>query len=335
MDQRTSRLWDEMLDEFRALGGTADNVCLRDGPFGRGLFPCEPSKPVKVLIPESLLVDVKHIEFENDAFPIGSGAKIGVREKLFLENYQQDFSWGVCRRDIEELLQMMHDAPANLREILKTSFHAGRWLAEPTSNSIQERFLDSRIIYYKGSGVMMPIVELANHGHATRYEVECGVGLSGQFSDEVLVRYQLCDPWQIFGKWGFASDGEFFALSLHMGLNKSGLIIERNDVKLEPGRKLYFPDVAIEDKQIKFSYLMLGHKNYPRLARGNFYRIMRDAGRTDAEETFDMIQHINRMRFYKLAAASEGAAPKLGHLLRNVARFQLEAMSHNVGAREV
>jgi hypothetical protein len=335
MDQRTSRLWDEMLDEFRALGGTADNVCLKDGPFGRGLFPCEPSKPVKVLIPDSLLVDVKHVEFQNNEFRIGSGAKIGVREKRFLENYQRDFSWGLCRLDIEQLLQMMRDAPADLREILETPFHAVRWLAAPTASSIQERFLDSRIIHYKGSGVIMPIVELANHGHAMRYEVESGVGLSGQFPGEVLVRYQLCDPLQIFGKWGFASDGEFFALSLHMGLEKSGIVIGRNDVKLEPGRKLFFPDVSIEGGEIKLSYLMLGHKNYPRLARGNFYRIMRDAGRSDAEETFDMILHINRMQFYKLAAASEGAAPPLGSLLRNMARFQLEAMSHSFGTREV
>jgi hypothetical protein len=180
-------------------------------------------------------------------------------------------------------------------------------------------------------------VELANHGHASRYEVGDGIGLSGLFPQEVLVRYELCDPLQIFGKWGFASGGEFFALSINLALEgKAGsLVIKRGDVGAEAGRRPFFPDVSIEGDRITLSYLMLGHKNFPRLARGNFYRIMRDAGRSDAEERFDRIQHANRMVFYKLDAASERAAPPLGCLLRSVARFQLEAMSHNVGTREV
>ena len=93
MDQRVSRLWDAMLDEFRSLGGTADNVCLREGRFGRGLFPCDPSKPVKAHIPDSLLVEVGHARFDNDTIRLRRDAPVGVRERAFLENYQRDFSW--------------------------------------------------------------------------------------------------------------------------------------------------------------------------------------------------------------------------------------------------
>lgn len=332
-----ARLWDEMLGEFRALGGTADNVCLKHGAFGRGLFPCDPSRPVKVHIPESLLVDAKYVQFENEVFRVGPGAPIGNREKNFLESYQRDFSWGTGRQEIVELLQMTHDAPSELRELMRTPFNAEHWLAEPTAKAIQERFLDSRVIRYKGVGVVMPIVELANHGHAARYETGDGVGLSGTFSGEILVRYQLGDPLNVFNKWGFASGGEAFALSLHVGLESSSgsLLLRRGDVSLKPDRKPFYPDVSIAGGKMTLSYMMLGHKNYPKLARGNFHRIMKDAGRGDADETFDKIQHINRMQFYRLIAASEGAAPKLGRLLRDVARFQLEAMSHNVGTREV
>ena len=48
--------WDELLDEFRALGGTADNIRLGHGEFGRGLFPVDPAKPVVIDIPDNLLV---------------------------------------------------------------------------------------------------------------------------------------------------------------------------------------------------------------------------------------------------------------------------------------
>jgi hypothetical protein len=117
--------------------------------------------------------------------------------------------------------------------------------------------------------------------------------------------------------------------------NLGALRIGRGDVSVESRRRPFFPDVSKEGDQIALSYLMLGHRKYPRLARGNFYRIMRDAGRSDAEERFDRIQHANRTQFYKLDALSERAAPPLGRLLRKVARSQLEAMSHNVGTREV
>jgi hypothetical protein len=46
---------------------------------------------------------------------------------------------------------------------------------------------------------------------------------------------------------------------------------------------------------------------------------------------FDYIQHVNRLQWFNLMKASESAAPPLGRLLRNLARSQLEAMSHNIG----
>ena len=41
--------WDALLAEFRALGGTAENVILRQGPHGRGLFSLNPSDPVRLV----------------------------------------------------------------------------------------------------------------------------------------------------------------------------------------------------------------------------------------------------------------------------------------------
>jgi len=332
---RASRRWDEMLDEFRALGGVADNICLKEGRFGRGLFPSDPSKPIKVHVPESLLIDIKHHKLDSGSIRIAPTVEIGPREKTFLENYQRDFSWSVSGRHTEELLQMVHDAPIEVRELLMAPFTAGLWLADPTPKSIAERYLATRVIRYKGGHVVMPIVELANHGHAIRYDSGEGVGLSGQFAGEILVRYGLYDPLELFINWGFASDSEDFALSLFMGLAEVKFSTRREDVKLEEGRKPFFPNVSIENGQIVLSHLLLGHKKFPRLARGIFYRIMRDAGRSDAEETFELIQHINRTQYHKLIAVSEGAAPPLGRLLRDVARFQLEAMSSNIGTREV
>ena len=75
--------WNELLEEFRALGGTAENIRLGRGEFGRGLFPIEPGKPVAIHIPNNLLVPVGDWVFEGGAPRVGPNAKTG--ERLWTE----------------------------------------------------------------------------------------------------------------------------------------------------------------------------------------------------------------------------------------------------------
>jgi hypothetical protein len=62
---------------------------------------------------------------------------------------------------------------------------------------------------------------------------------------------------------------------------------------------------------------------------------MKEAGFATMEETFDTIQHMNRMLFLQLIGALEGVEGPLVRPLRDMARFQLTAMSHCYGVREV
>lgn len=332
LDARTQRLWDEMLDEFRALGGIADNIRLGEGRFGRGLFPADPSKPIRVHIPESLLVDANLCSLEDNAVRVGPRAQIGAREKAFLENYERDFSWGVSGGDTKALLQMIHDAPEEIRAFLDTPLNLDWWLANPTPTAIAERYLGSRTLRYNETSVIIPVVELANHGVGTQYRIEHGIGLSGHFSSEVLVRYDIGDPLYVFKSWGFAGN-EDFALSLHLGLNQYGIVIHREDITQKAADNPFAPETSFEDGKLALSYLLLGHKKFPGLARSIFNDVMRKAGRSDAAEVFEFIQHINRQQFLKLIELSEGAEPRLGRLLRDVARYQLQAMSSSIGAR--
>src|ERR1041385_6586669 len=147
-------LWEDMLGEFRALGGTADNICLKEGRFGRGLFPRDPSKPIRIHIPENLLVDMEHATVAGDEFRFAPDAPVGARERAFLENYERDFSWGPGRKEPEQLLQMMSEAPPELRAVLDTPFGFDPWLAGPTTEAIRERFLAARVIHHKGVRVV-------------------------------------------------------------------------------------------------------------------------------------------------------------------------------------
>ena len=50
--------WDEMIAEFRALGGVADNIEQRRGSLGRGLFPIDPGKPIRIAVPKLSLIHI-------------------------------------------------------------------------------------------------------------------------------------------------------------------------------------------------------------------------------------------------------------------------------------
>ena len=140
--------FDEILAEFRALGGTADNICLKEGPYGRGLFPEDQARPIKLHIPDSLLVDHKFAGFENGAFRLAEDAAVGARERAFLERYENDLSWPSGKREIENVFQVMQEASPELRELLRKSYYAHRWVSDPTDETIQPRFLTARVIHY-------------------------------------------------------------------------------------------------------------------------------------------------------------------------------------------
>jgi hypothetical protein len=119
--------WNEMLDEFRALGGVAENVRLGHGALGRGLFPIDPTKPIDISIPDNLLVSNAHVVIENNAFQISPASPIGARERAFVEQYERDFSWGTGRMEVERFLAAMKELPERLRDILTKRFGLGRF----------------------------------------------------------------------------------------------------------------------------------------------------------------------------------------------------------------
>jgi hypothetical protein len=330
---KMDRQWEDMLDEFRALGGTANNIKLKRGRFGRGLFPIDNSLPVQLHVPDNLLVDRDHFELKDGHLCVRAEAQKNSNEKKFLDDYQRDYSWGVGRHIAEDFLRMTTEASANVQEFIKTFFNAD-WLAsEPNLQAIMNRFFASRTITYNNRHVIAPVLELVNHGTETHFEIAEGINLQGLFKDEIVMRYGFHDPYEIFRNWGFASSCEEFALSLPISIPNARLIIQRGDIRSRAGQPPFLPEVSYEGASLVLSHMVLGHRRYTRLARSHFYKIMRDAGYPNAEEVFDLVQHTNRLQFYRLISVAEDAPPSLGKILREVARHQLEAMSFSIGFR--
>ena len=77
--------WKELVAEFRSLGGTADNVALGEGPFGRGLFAIDPAKQVELRTPETLLVRSEDVEIRDGQLVAKASANLGERERAFFD----------------------------------------------------------------------------------------------------------------------------------------------------------------------------------------------------------------------------------------------------------
>ena len=331
------RAWDEMLAEFRALGGTADNICLREGPIGRGLFPVDPAKPVAIRIPGNLLVDISDVDFAGGNFRVAARATIGERERAFLESYEAQFSWGSGGlSEIERIFDHAQAFPADIRRTLKSDYHCGDWFDDATDALMQRQFMLSRSIRYKDRTVVMPIVELANHGLFASYATRDGVGLQGQFSGEVLVRYADFDAHGTFSTWGFAFDQpQAFSIALGGKVGKNPVRINRDLGGVVPGTPYWIPEFAARDGGAQLRFLMLGSKQYPKHCKSIFYKIMREIGLSGFEEAFETVQHANRLFYLNLWSLIEDIDGPMAHTFRRVVHYQLRALSYCYGTTAI
>ena len=62
--------WYFLLSEFRRLGGIADNVCQKEGEYGRGIFSVNPSMRARIFTPSKLLVKKDDIYLEDNKLRI-------------------------------------------------------------------------------------------------------------------------------------------------------------------------------------------------------------------------------------------------------------------------
>jgi len=326
--------WMEMVGEFRSLGGRADNLFPRNGSRGRGIFALDKAKPVRLRVPENLLVPVEDVEFVDDRLKVTESSKIGVRERDFFERYQNSFSWGGggradCASFVEGMKSLGLDAGA--------AFNALQ--GEPPTRErelVEQRFLDSRCIAWKGQYVIAPLLDLVNHEQsAAGYKITDGIAVGGIFADEVLVHYDAQDPFGMFMCYGFASP-ERLAFSLPLKSEGSRQLVIGRDINFGAKRgEIAVPEFTIEHDRVVLSCLLLGYIKYPRIPKSTFLSIMREAKWDNPEEEFERIMHQNRMKFFRLLEVLETEQGYFAATAKKAIRYQLQAMSHCYGTREL
>jgi hypothetical protein len=332
-------LWDDMLAEFRALGGTADNVRLGEGVIGRGIYPIDPALPIKIDVPENLCIPVSELEFGGDGnIQVKAGSSVPPREKAFFEAFERDFSYGDGGyRDCAAYLEAVDALPQDLKTLLAGDFGLGHLFRGEGISRIRQRFLHSRMITHEKGDVLMPVLELVNHNiGGFPFQIAKSISIGGHVNGEVYAHYGLVDAHLTFGSWGFASEEPAaFSLPLTMPLASRRLVVMRQLNNRKVRGQFRVPAVTTEDDKLTIAYIMLGHARYPRLAKGTFYKLMEEAGEGNAEEIFDRVKRFNTQRFLFLLGVLDGMDGHIPATLRAVCRHQISAMANSVGTRDV
>ncbi len=76
--------WCFLLSQFQSLGGIAENVCQKDGEFGRGIFPVNPNLKSRIYIPSKLFINKDDIYLEDNKVRIQDEKQYSFEVIVFL-----------------------------------------------------------------------------------------------------------------------------------------------------------------------------------------------------------------------------------------------------------
>lgn len=336
-----STAWQDVLKEFRALGGIAENVTLRPhGHWGPGLFSANPDKPFVVDIPASLLFRVENVEFVDGAIRIKNSAPVASAERDFFARYQKVLSWGeVGESGATLFIEMLDAVPLKLHETLVADFAMQEFFEGTRAERIQGYFLRSRAVMWNGTSVIVPFIELARRCENATVLGSHEPGhlrIEGEVPGEIFVAFGRQDPLGIFRKFGLpAARLHAFSLPVRTKVGTADLTIGRNPAAKEERAGFVIPQMKSESGELFLSHLMLGNSTFPRASRGIFYTLMREAGVTGSDEAFDRVLQFNKGAFLRLLEMLEPLRGEIITRLRRMAHFQLGALAHCVGAREL
>lgn len=326
----------ELLGQFRALGGIAENVCIRQSQHGHGLFVVTPSRIVRVVTPSHLLLSPKglvltpygHVKVQPE-----SGACPAVM--AFHESYLSNIGWNAGGLEHHsQFRQTLCALPASLKNFLQIFGCTDDLSRPPTPQEALNSYCISRQISVNGDSILMPVLELINHANdGAPYVIEQdGVSLSGIFQDEVVARYtRQVDAFHFFFNYHFAARSRS-ALSCSVKIDVPGfraLRISRLDGLSEVRNGIRGPQIRLCGDEIHLSFVELVNLDEPPLPRQKFLELLVGQGMAplSVHQLFDGLLGHNRQVLQDLLDACESAECQVIRDLKTVAGYQLNNLT--------
>lgn len=329
--------WEKTLDEFRKLGGVADNVILSEGIYGRGLFPKDSNLPVTIEVPKELLLQNEWLKIDEKNEPILSDECDWISEKKkFYLSYLRDFAFTAqVEKEIMEQQTEFSLLPESVISMLRGFGFRISLFQKQNVSSCLEIFKNSRRILLKDNRlVLMPLIELVNHDEKSKitFSFDSGVSIGGKFSNEILINYAMGgDAISMYETYRFSTLKPYaFSGNLAINLGSNVIKIARYTNLYNKIDKTNIPKVIVQGNEINLSFLVVGSMNDRSSPKKIFLKLMANVGMPVrmADELFDGIVNMNRQFFNNLLKELEPLSGNVVDGLRIMAKNQLMAIGN-------
>lgn len=322
----------ELLTTFRSLGGIAENVSIRPGRHGHGLFVNDPSQPVRVVTPMQLLIAPAMLMTTREGqVKVKSTSGLRADVVAFHQHYQRAFGWGAGGYDpISQHRQQLEALPDSVKAFLHIFGCQDDLSRQLMPQEAFRHHCISRQISVHGTSMLMPVLELINHASSGEPYVisDDGVSLTGTFDDEVISCYRKSmDAFHFFFNYHFAAPSRS-TLSCDVQIDVPGfrsLRVCRMDGSSELKRGVHMPRVMSGKDEVCLSFVELVNLDKPSLPRQVFVELLGDQGMpiTRSHELFSGLITHNRQVLSDFLSACEGLDGSALPGLKEVAAFQL------------
>ena len=277
--------WDFLLSEFRRLGGVADNVCQKEGEYGRGIFSVNPSLRARIFTPSKLMIKKDDIYLEDNKLRIKKDKEYNQEIRNFFNFYQDNFSWGSGGKETTELFEKgLSLFNSNLKELIKKyalvdleERHKVNW-----DNVIKKQFLNARVVNFRNSLVIAPIWDLVNHKVKSLpfFVNERGISTPNYpaTNSEIVFQYNDLSALKRFFSYGFFSEETIvFSIPFSITIEDLGIHISCK------GKSLKDDSMKIERSanKIILEGLPIADVNHPRLPYDYYDEILRKIGHSN------------------------------------------------------
>lgn len=327
--------WDFLLSEFRRLGGIADNVCQKEGEFGRGIFSINPIFKSRIFTPSKLLIKKNDIYLEDNQLRIKKDKEYSQDIRNFFNFYQDYFSWGSGGKENTELFENgLSLFNSKLKDLLKKyalvdigERHQGKW-----DNVIKNQFLNARVVKFKENTVVSPIWELLNHKVRCLPFIVNGDGISTPnqpaLNGELRQSYNNISPSKRFFNYGFYSEETIvFSVPFSIYIEKFGIHFSCE------GKDLTNDSIKVKrfSNKIILEGLPIADVNHPRLPYDYFNEILRRIDHEYIPKDFLIkIFQLNISIRNKLIDESSLMNSKMAKILTKVLHYEISLIAfHN------
>ena len=327
--------WDFLLSEFRNIGGIANNVCQKEGEYGRGIFPVNPSLRARIFTPSKLLVKKDDIFLEDNKLRIKKNKAYDQEIRNFFNFYQDNFSWGSGGKETTELFEKgLGLFNSNLKELIKKyalvdleERHKGTW-----DNVIKNQFLNARGIEVGNSSVIAPVWELVNHKVRSFPFIRNKEGLSTPnypaSNGEMRFSYSNISPSKRFFSYGFFSEENMvFSIPFSISIEDLGIQIYCK------GKDLINDSINIERSanKIILEGLPIADVNHPRLPYDYFDEIIKRIGDINlSKDLLSKIFQFNISMRKKIIDESHLIENEVSNILTKLMHYEINLISsHN------